>query len=340
MIEIVPVAVHIQLRPVAVANRGDLEDIDPGDPQRTWVHANWYWHQRSLDHPEVTFRLVHVPAEDAAVGMVAYGPMYLDESLTQRVTGAYEIMHLVLDAKHQRKGLGAIVGSSATTTKTPCSSTGCHVVPSPSLTTRTAARGAWAPALGRTMRPPSGSRASFEVFDDPEVAKISASRAHEAARRSSSKAAKRPRHPGWSANRPTSCATSSWSSMTGTSVAASDVPLLARHWLPCKRIRTGTAFLWPQFPRTLVRNASPPRWASSLNPRSTMTETRFLPLCEVPPNPSLTWSPNGRPPGPVWRYAVVIASPGVACRWRTLSSNVRTHPVQLHDSLRKHRLIP
>ena len=105
-------AEHIQLRPVTVANRGDLEDIDPGDPQRTWVHANWYWHQRSLDHPKVTFRLVHVAAEDAAVGMVAYGPMYLDESLTQRVTGAYEIMHLVLDAKHQRKGLGAIVGKS------------------------------------------------------------------------------------------------------------------------------------------------------------------------------------------------------------------------------------
>ncbi len=105
-------AVPIQLRPVTVVNRGDLEDIDPGDPQRTWVHANWYWHQQSLDHPEATFRLVHVVAEDAAVGMVAYGPMYLDESLTQRVTEAFDIVHLVMDAKHQRKGLGAIVGKS------------------------------------------------------------------------------------------------------------------------------------------------------------------------------------------------------------------------------------
>jgi ribosomal protein S18 acetylase RimI-like enzyme len=100
---------HIELRPVTLANRGDLDDIDPGDPQRYWVHSNWYWHQQSLDNPNITFRLVHVRGQEAAVGMVAWGPMYLDEALTDRVQGAYEITHLVLDRRHQRQGIGAAV---------------------------------------------------------------------------------------------------------------------------------------------------------------------------------------------------------------------------------------
>jgi len=32
--------------------------------------------------------------------------------------------------------------------------------------------------------------------------------------------------------------------------------------------------------------------------------------CEVGPNPSLKRSANGRPPGPVWRYAVHFRQPG------------------------------
>lgn len=41
----------------------------------------------------------------------------------------------------------------------------------------------------------SYASAPIEVFDDPDVAKVWASRAYEAALRSRSKAAKRPRHP-------------------------------------------------------------------------------------------------------------------------------------------------
>ena len=51
------------------------------------------------------------------------------------------------------------------------------------------------------------------------------------------------------------------------------------------------------------------------------------PLCTlgaVLPNPSFEARPNGRPPGPVWRYAYIFASPGLASRRRShLSSNVR-----------------
>jgi hypothetical protein len=42
--------VNWSLRPVTVANRGDLDDIDDidlGDPARYWVHSNWYRHQRA-----------------------------------------------------------------------------------------------------------------------------------------------------------------------------------------------------------------------------------------------------------------------------------------------------
>ena len=37
------------LQPVTIAN------IDPGDPARSWVHSNWFWHQQSLDNAAVTF---------------------------------------------------------------------------------------------------------------------------------------------------------------------------------------------------------------------------------------------------------------------------------------------
>jgi RimJ/RimL family protein N-acetyltransferase len=105
-------ATQLQLRPVTVSNRSDLEDIDPGDPQRYWVHSNWYWHQQSLDNPSVTFRLIHIAQHEPAVGMVGYGPMYTDEALTNAVPGAYEITHIVIDMKHQRQGLGALVAKS------------------------------------------------------------------------------------------------------------------------------------------------------------------------------------------------------------------------------------
>jgi RimJ/RimL family protein N-acetyltransferase len=102
----------VTLRPVTLANRGDLDDIDPGHPVRTWVHANWYWHQQSLERPAVTFRLIHVADAAVAVGLVAYGPSYEDEALTRPIAGEYEIIHLVLDAAHQRRGIGTIVARS------------------------------------------------------------------------------------------------------------------------------------------------------------------------------------------------------------------------------------
>lgn len=96
----------LQLRPVTVANRGDLDEIDAGPEERYWVHSNWYWHQQSIDNPNNSFRLIHRDGIGAAVGMVAYGPFYEDEALTKVVGGEYEIIHLVIGKPHQGKGIG------------------------------------------------------------------------------------------------------------------------------------------------------------------------------------------------------------------------------------------
>jgi RimJ/RimL family protein N-acetyltransferase len=96
----------LQLRPVTIANRGDLDEIDAGAEERYWVHANWYWHQQSIDHPDVTFRLIHLDGVATAVGIVAYGPYYEDEALTRAIHGEYEIIHLVVDKAHRHKGIG------------------------------------------------------------------------------------------------------------------------------------------------------------------------------------------------------------------------------------------
>jgi ribosomal protein S18 acetylase RimI-like enzyme len=106
----------ISLRPVTIHNRGDLEDIDAGDPQRYWVHSPWYWHQWSLDNPQITFRLVHSSDAESAVGMVAYGPLFEDEALTKSVPGAYELIHLVVDHRAQRRGIGQVVAESVIAT--------------------------------------------------------------------------------------------------------------------------------------------------------------------------------------------------------------------------------
>lgn len=99
----------VMLKPVTTLNRGDLDDIDAGSQQRYWVHANWYWHQQSLDNSNILFRLIHIPDVEGAVGMVAFGPAYADERLTQIIDGAYELIHLVIDVSHQRRGIGRTV---------------------------------------------------------------------------------------------------------------------------------------------------------------------------------------------------------------------------------------
>lgn len=106
---------RIRLRPVTLANRGDIDDIEPGPDALAWVHVGWYWHQVALDRPEIEFRLVHLDGADTAVGMVGYGRAYRDEDLTDEVPGRYELAHLVIDHRHHRQGLGRAVSTAVLT---------------------------------------------------------------------------------------------------------------------------------------------------------------------------------------------------------------------------------
>jgi RimJ/RimL family protein N-acetyltransferase len=103
---------RIKLQPITLENRGDLDEIDPGESQRNWVHLAWYWHQQSIENPNIIFRLIHLDDLECAVGMVAFGPAYEDEKLTHPMEGAYEIIHLVMDHHHQKQGVGQLVARS------------------------------------------------------------------------------------------------------------------------------------------------------------------------------------------------------------------------------------
>lgn len=105
----------LSLRPVELGNREHLDEIDPGPHALGWVHANWYWHQVSLERSDVAFRLVHLDDTPGAVGMVGYGRAYADEALLHPVAGRYELAHLVIDHRHHRRGIGRAVARSVLT---------------------------------------------------------------------------------------------------------------------------------------------------------------------------------------------------------------------------------
>jgi RimJ/RimL family protein N-acetyltransferase len=101
-----------KLHPVTLENRGELDDITLDEYQRSWVHASWYWHQQSIENPNILFRLIYIESIESAVGMVAFGQAYSDEELTIPISGSYEIIHLVVDHRYQKQGIGKLVARS------------------------------------------------------------------------------------------------------------------------------------------------------------------------------------------------------------------------------------
>lgn len=116
----------LRLEPVTLTNRGELEDIEPGEAALGWVHANWYWHQASLDRADIDFRLVYSRGVTEAVGMVGYGRAYADEALLEQVPGRYELAHLVIDHRHHRQGIGQ--GVARATLKKLAAEPDCHEI--------------------------------------------------------------------------------------------------------------------------------------------------------------------------------------------------------------------
>lgn len=95
----------VQSRSATVA----ISTTSSRDRQRLRGCTSAGWHQASLDRPSIEFRLVHREGVDAAIGMVGYGRAYRDEALTEEILGRYELAHLVIDYRHQRRGIGRTV---------------------------------------------------------------------------------------------------------------------------------------------------------------------------------------------------------------------------------------
>jgi diamine N-acetyltransferase len=87
-------------------NERFVDAIYAGDEAQYWVHYNGYWKDNARNKPGIEARLITVDGVDEPVGFIAYGQHYQDEELTQPVPGSYEVIHLVIDVKHQRKGYG------------------------------------------------------------------------------------------------------------------------------------------------------------------------------------------------------------------------------------------
>lgn len=94
------------MRFVAITPQNEhfVDAIYAGDEAQYWVHYNAYWKENSREHDDIEARLIYV--EDEPVGFIAYGQHYADEALTQPVAGFYEVIHTVIDVKHQRRGYG------------------------------------------------------------------------------------------------------------------------------------------------------------------------------------------------------------------------------------------
>lgn len=87
-------------------NARHVECIFAGDQAQYWVHYNAYWLEQSRAHDDIESRLIVVGEHAEPVGFIAYGQHYQDEDLTQPIPNTYEIIHLVIDDAHQRKGYG------------------------------------------------------------------------------------------------------------------------------------------------------------------------------------------------------------------------------------------
>ena len=101
-----------ELKPVNLENRGDLERLGLGGAE-LWLKPRWFWHQHSIQDHYIQFYLVHIPGENQAVGSVALGPAYVDETHCVAHLGDYQLLELTIDQRWQKRGLGRAVAIHA-----------------------------------------------------------------------------------------------------------------------------------------------------------------------------------------------------------------------------------
>lgn len=83
-----------------------IDAIFAGPTAQYWVHYNRYWYEKAAEKADIEARLIYVEGEKQPVGFIAYGQHYRDEALTDASAATYEVIHLVIDEPHQRRGYG------------------------------------------------------------------------------------------------------------------------------------------------------------------------------------------------------------------------------------------
>lgn len=104
----------IELVPGRVDDRERVGRIRPPREMAAYVHYNWFWLDRSLADPAISFDLVRSGPRRRLVGVVAYGPHETrDQDPASRIADCGEIFHVVVDRLATRRGYGhAIVGAA------------------------------------------------------------------------------------------------------------------------------------------------------------------------------------------------------------------------------------
>lgn len=73
-----------------------------------FVHFNWFWLDRAINDPAITFALIRSGVRGGITGCIAYGPHErIDLDPTSRVASVGEIYHIIVDRSFAGRGVAA-----------------------------------------------------------------------------------------------------------------------------------------------------------------------------------------------------------------------------------------
>jgi len=98
--------IHLSL--IDHQNANSIHRIFPGDEGKFWVNFNWYWLELARRRPLIQARFIYLDSNPEPVGFMAYGQHYKDRLLKDIQAGSFELYHIVIDANHQKKGIGRL----------------------------------------------------------------------------------------------------------------------------------------------------------------------------------------------------------------------------------------
>lgn len=97
----------VKLRKIDNTNKHWINIVKAKPKQRILLHYNAYWYGQSLIVDNIHCFLIK--KENNYLGFVAFGPYYKDEYLQEKQIDIAEIIHLVIDGKYQKQGIGKLI---------------------------------------------------------------------------------------------------------------------------------------------------------------------------------------------------------------------------------------